>query len=195
MKFKKTITILITSVIILMSTITSTTATSYQMGDVNNDGKINVTDATLIQKELVGLINNYYGALSDFDRDGKTTIGDVTLIQKYCVGIISIYEDYIFIVNNRYHSATLYRYFGKDTKVNVPNYIYDCNCTVDLILKGSFLNNKNITTVTLPASVTKIDNNAFYNCSNLKTIYSYNKNLLWGNSFVLCPKFQSIEFM
>lgn len=55
------------------------------MGDVDLDGKVNISDATLIQKYLVDLVPLSDNALSlaDFNKDNYINIGDVTLIQKY----------------------------------------------------------------------------------------------------------------
>lgn len=57
----------------------------YAMGDVDLDGKVNISDATLIQKYLVDLVPLSDNALSlaDFNKDNYINIGDVTLIQKY----------------------------------------------------------------------------------------------------------------
>lgn len=57
----------------------------YAMGDVNLDGKVNVSDATLIQKYLVGSASLSDNALSlaDFNKDNYISIIDATLIQKY----------------------------------------------------------------------------------------------------------------
>lgn len=55
------------------------------MGDVNLDGEVNISDATLIQKYLVDLVPLSDNALSlaDFNKDSFVNISDVTLIQKY----------------------------------------------------------------------------------------------------------------
>lgn len=61
-------------------------------GDSNNDGKVNVRDATRIQRYAAGLITaddpdfNYKN--SDVDTDGKVSVKDATRIQKYVAGII-----------------------------------------------------------------------------------------------------------
>lgn len=71
------------------------------LGDVNNDRKLNVKDATLIQKSLAGLAeiehneieafmwNDYENVpkyIGDFNRDGKMNIRDATAIQKRIAG-------------------------------------------------------------------------------------------------------------
>ena len=72
------------------------------IGDVNNDGKLNVKDATFIQKCLAEIV--IFGAddkidgicedgskevfyISDFNCDGKRNIKDATAIQKYLAEI------------------------------------------------------------------------------------------------------------
>lgn len=65
-------------------------------GDVNHDGKLDVKDATAIQKKVAGLItfiDDHYGIcntpgyISDFDYDGETNVKDATLIQKRVAGL------------------------------------------------------------------------------------------------------------
>ena len=54
------------------------------IGDVNNDGKLNIRDATGIQLHLAG-INKLTGKrlkLADFDGSGSVNIIDVTALQK-----------------------------------------------------------------------------------------------------------------
>ena len=61
------------------------------LGDVNFDGKINVLDATAIQKYSVGQSDFDDNALAsaDANKDGTVNIMDSTLIQKYAVGLVS----------------------------------------------------------------------------------------------------------
>lgn len=63
------------------------------LGDMNNDGKLNIKDATYLQKGLAGLVEmpkitfdfedfiNY--DVTDFNGDGAVNIKDATAIQKY----------------------------------------------------------------------------------------------------------------
>ena len=55
------------------------------IGDVNLDGRIDIRDATMIQKHLAGLITLEGEALVNADADGSGTvdINDVTHLQKY----------------------------------------------------------------------------------------------------------------
>ena len=165
------------------------------MGDVNGDGVINVTDATLIQKKINGISTKekYYSQYSDFDYSGPTDIADATLIQKYLAGNMVIYNRYFFTIKGT--SASVYKYFGSATELTVPSRLNGYGCDVTKIGKNAFSNNRTLTTVTLPSSVKSIEDSAFNNCSSLKIVYSKNSNLKWGNSFVNCPKFQAIKFI
>ncbi len=60
------------------------------IGDVNNDGVVNITDATAIQKHLVNLIDftNDQKTAADTDGDGAVNITDTTNIQKYIAQLI-----------------------------------------------------------------------------------------------------------
>lgn len=53
-------------------------------GDANCDGKLNIRDATYIQKTLAKVVeaNELSTAVSDYNGDGKVTIKDATAIQK-----------------------------------------------------------------------------------------------------------------
>lgn len=63
---------------------------NYRLGDVNLDGKLNIRDATKIQKfiakleSFVVLQNN----VADYDSDGTINIKDATRIQKFIAGLI-----------------------------------------------------------------------------------------------------------
>ena len=55
------------------------------LGDVNLDGKINIKDATTIQKHLANIeaIEGLGKTAADFNQDGRITIQDATAIQKH----------------------------------------------------------------------------------------------------------------
>ena len=61
----------------------------YQKGDVNLDGKINIKDATLVQKYLVKIVDltDKQRSLADFDGDLTVSISDTTAIQKWIASI------------------------------------------------------------------------------------------------------------
>ena len=61
-----------------------------QVGDVNRDGSINIVDATLVQKYIVGL--TYFNSddiiIADVTYDGYITVRDATTVQKMAIGIL-----------------------------------------------------------------------------------------------------------
>ncbi len=64
---------------------TSISGTIYKMGDADEDNKVSVLDATLIQKSLVNTaqLSKLGAQLADFDLDSKNTVLDATMIQIY----------------------------------------------------------------------------------------------------------------
>ena len=60
-------------------------ATDYRLGDVNQDGKVNAQDATLILKYLAkkATLTDEQKALADTDRDGYVKASDAVRILKY----------------------------------------------------------------------------------------------------------------
>lgn len=63
---------------------------SYQTGDANLDGKVNILDATAIQKYLAQLesFSDKQLTVADANRDGKVNILDATQIQKFLAQLI-----------------------------------------------------------------------------------------------------------
>ena len=63
---------------------TPTSSSGYQKGDVDKNGKVNISDATYIQKHLARYsgYGNIDVALGDMNGDGIVTIKDSTLIQR-----------------------------------------------------------------------------------------------------------------
>ena len=57
---------------------------------MNKDGKINILDATAIQKHLaeISVIDTTY---ADTDKDGSITIKDATMIQRYICGLVTTF--------------------------------------------------------------------------------------------------------
>lgn len=62
-------------------------------GDVNFDGRINVLDATLIQKYTSDLVNFNAEQIvaADVDGDGRISVNDANLINKFSMGIIEVF--------------------------------------------------------------------------------------------------------
>lgn len=67
-----------------------TTPGEYAIGDANMDGKLNIRDATLIQKYLAKMLSlsDEQKDYADFDLNGKVNVRDVTAIQKKIAGLI-----------------------------------------------------------------------------------------------------------
>ncbi|MCD8025611.1 MAG: dockerin type I repeat-containing protein [Clostridiales bacterium] len=63
----------------------------YLIGDADSDGSLSVSDATYIQKIIVGKAEDKsdlsYSSVSDFNDDGRIDVTDVTEIQKQIVGV------------------------------------------------------------------------------------------------------------
>lgn len=68
------------------------TPPAYIKGDVNGDGRVNVFDATEVQKYAANLITltNEQMLSADVDGDSRITVVDATEIQKYAVGLTSV---------------------------------------------------------------------------------------------------------
>ena len=69
---------------------------SYILGDVNDDHKVNVMDATDIQKYLAGIITltDTQKTKGDVNNDGILNVADATEIQKYLAGIPSCLDNH-----------------------------------------------------------------------------------------------------
>ena len=59
------------------------------LGDANEDGNLNIKDATIIQKHIANILTlSEHGVdLADFNKSGDVNIKDATAIQKYIAGI------------------------------------------------------------------------------------------------------------
>lgn len=59
------------------------------LGDANEDGKMNIKDATIIQKYIANILtlSEHSLELADFNESGDVNIKDATAIQKYIAGI------------------------------------------------------------------------------------------------------------
>ena len=77
--------------------------------------------------------------------------------------------EYSYTVNED-NTLVITSYNGKDAVVKIPETIEDK--IVKIIGSGAFANNENILDVTIPDSVTTIENEAFSNCNQLVHIIS-----------------------
>ena len=55
-----------------------------RLGDVNFDGKVDITDATLIQKASIDLVSfsELQNKLAEYNGDGRVSVLDTTAIQR-----------------------------------------------------------------------------------------------------------------
>ena len=65
------------------------TGVGLVLGDSDGDGKVNVKDATMIQKAVAGMItlSEVGNRFADVDGNGKVNVKDATAIQKWVAGI------------------------------------------------------------------------------------------------------------
>lgn len=60
-------------------------------GDADNDGSIDIIDATIIQRHCSGIrVPCLYATLADADGNGDIDVIDATFIQRYCAGIQTV---------------------------------------------------------------------------------------------------------
>lgn len=62
------------------------TVNSCLLGDVNNDGKINMRDVVLLQQVVNGWDVNYSKDAADYNGDGKINMRDIVALQQYING-------------------------------------------------------------------------------------------------------------
>ena len=91
---------------------------------------------------------------------------------------------------NSYIEITEQYYYGSDvssptkTTYYIPTSLKEVTITGgSYIPYGAFYNCKNITSVTIPNTVTTIDSHAFYNCSNLTTTIPYSVTSIGRHAF------------
>lgn len=89
-----------------------------------------------------------------------------------------------FVVDDGTYWCGIKAYLGNDTNITIPDKINDIE--VGSIKEGCF-KNSNIESVTLPSSVTSIEQQAFYGCDNLKSINLSNVKFIGTEAFTNCP--------
>jgi len=84
--------ILLLSLILLFSftSHTAPTASAYTLGDVNNDGRIDVQDVTLVTRHVIGIedLSASQMEAADVNGDGQINVQDVTLVMQKALGKI-----------------------------------------------------------------------------------------------------------
>lgn len=168
----KKITVILLTFFLLVSTTLSPFAVTYEPGDANLDKYINISDATYIQKYLVGIVNATDTA--DFDGNGHISIVDATATQKYIVGIIQLYDGYLYSING--NIGSIIGYNGTDTTLKIPSSINNQSYKITSISDFAFANRTDIKSVVLPKGIIEIGNDSFSNCKNLERVYIKNAN-------------------
>lgn len=63
---------------------------SYELGDVNGDGVVDIKDVTILRRYLAGTAENMDLPAADLNRDGVVDIKDVTILRRYLAGIATL---------------------------------------------------------------------------------------------------------
>jgi len=90
----KILFILLLSFILIFSTVTHT-AFAYSLGDVNNDGRIDVQDVVIVMRHILGLetLTTAQQEAADVNRDGAIDVRDVVLIMQKTLELIDEFPD------------------------------------------------------------------------------------------------------
>ncbi len=84
----KLMLILLCALLFLM--MSSSAALAAMMGDVNDDGRVNVEDVILVQKHILSpSLTTAQQAVADVNGDGVINVRDATLIMQYSLGLIT----------------------------------------------------------------------------------------------------------
>lgn len=126
----------LTTTAFIANTVTASAAekteTKIVLGDVNNDGIINMDDVTDIQRYVAGIIDftdNQLKAANVYDKDDAITINDVTELQRYLAG----YEDVNENIGKTWHEGETEKVWVFDSKPQLryilirPNVCNQCD--------------------------------------------------------------------
>ena len=89
-----------------------------------------------------------------------------------------------FVVDDGTYLCGIKAYLGNDTNITIPDKI---NGIEVASINERCFENSNIESVTLPSSVTSIEQQAFYGCDNLKSINLSNVKFIGTEAFTNCP--------
>ena len=89
-----------------------------------------------------------------------------------------------FVVDDGTYRCGIKAYLGNDTNITIPDKI---NGIEVASINERCFKNSNIESVTLPSSVTSIEQQAFYGCDNLKSINLSNVKFIGTEAFTNCP--------
>lgn len=120
--YGKTLVISIILIVFLFSSTYGFSESNYSLGDVNDDGKINIKDAALVHQHIVAIITlkDKQFKAADINKDGEVNIVDLSHIMKFVLGHISDIQapvqspaDYVYNETNG-SSPNDYVYSGAD---------------------------------------------------------------------------------
>jgi len=97
-----------------------------------------------------------------------------------------------FQVTKSGNAITITRYVGTKTTVNIPSSIQ--NTPVTTIGTNAFIDKTNITSITIPNSVTSIGNGAFARTGLTSVTIPNSVKTLGTNAFMLCTGLTSVTF-
>lgn len=89
-----------------------------------------------------------------------------------------------FVVDDGTYRCGIKAYLGNDTNITIPDKI---NGIEVASINERCFKDSNIESVTLPSSVTSIEQQAFYGCNNLKSINLSNVKFIGTEAFTNCP--------
>ena len=99
-------------------------------------------------------------------------------------------KDFIYSVDEDEKIVTLESYLGSSKDVVIPSF----GANYSIVLGYSlFYQNYNIETVTLNDYVTTVEYDAFYSCSNLKSIDLKNVTTISGEAFAWCERLETVK--
>lgn len=120
----RVITMLLAGLVCLF-TLSVTAAGSGKLlrGDANNDGKVDISDATEIQRISAKLseIENNRIAAADVDGDGEIDIADATYVQMYLAEYENIYHIGVIIETGVSTSPSYWFTTGENELPFIPN--------------------------------------------------------------------------
>lgn len=103
-KTKKVLSVFLVLISIFSLTAPAFAATSYELGDVDRDGKVTVNDARTVLRVAVGLemISAEGKKLADADSDGSVTVADARTILRMAVGLGSAFDAALYAQAHQY---------------------------------------------------------------------------------------------
>ena len=159
-------------------TVTVTGSTSVILGDVNDDGAVNIADVTA----LIDMLFNgasYYNAAADLNQDGQINIADVTALIDYLLngggkrgdvnndGQVNI-ADVTALIDYLLSGTTFINKHNADMNGDGQVNIADVTSLIDYLLKGN---------MTIKKSNVKIGGNEQIGCCDLGALISMLKSL------------------